>query len=74
MKLNVRVIPNAKKRNVTREEDRLKVRVEAPAVDGKANSAVIETLAKFFSVKRSRIKIVKGEKSREKVIEINQRE
>jgi len=71
MKVNVKVIPNAKRNEVSQEGEKLKVRVAAPALDGRANKAVIEILAEFFNVKKSKIKIIKGEKSREKIIEIN---
>jgi len=46
------------------------VRVTAPAVDGKANKAVIEVLSEFYKVKKRDIKILRGEKSREKLVEI----
>ena len=67
----VRVIPNAKKPSVIKEEQNVYlVRVDAPAVGGKANKRLLELLAKHFGVKKSSIRIIKGEKSREKVIEI----
>jgi uncharacterized protein (TIGR00251 family) len=44
--------------------------VRAPPVKGKANEAVIEVLAEFFGVKKSDIRIMSGERSREKVVEI----
>ncbi len=69
--INVRVIPNAKKNNVSEEEGRLKVHVMAPAVGGKANRAVAKLLAEFFKVKKSDVRIIKGEKSREKVVEVD---
>ena len=68
--INVRVIPNAKKNNVSEEQGKLKVHVSAPAVDGKANKAAIKVLAEYFKVKKKNIKIIKGAKSREKVVEI----
>ena len=69
--INLRVIPNAKKNEVSEEGGIFKVRVKAPAVGGKANKAVIEVLADFFKVKKRDIRIVRGAKSREKVIEID---
>lgn len=69
--IEVRVIPNAKKNDVSVEDEKIKVYVKAPPVGGKANKAVIEVLADFFKVKKSDIKIMKGEKSRKKVIEVN---
>ena len=66
----VKVIPNAKKNEVIREKGKLKVYVNVPAKDGKANRALIETLADFFNVKKRDVKIVSGEKSREKIVQI----
>jgi uncharacterized protein len=64
----IKVIPNARKSSVELEDGRLKVKVSAPAVDGKANEAVIKALADHFKVRTSQVKIVKGDKSREKVV------
>ena len=69
--INVRVIPNAKKNDVSEEMGQLKVHVKAQAVGCKANKALIEVLAEFFNVKRSDVKIIRGERSREKVIEVD---
>ena len=70
MKVIVFVIPNAKKAKIEKENDRLVVHVDAPAVGGKANKRLIELLADFFKVKKSSVRILRGEKSREKLIEI----
>lgn len=68
--LLVKVVPNAKKEGVVEEDGRLKVYVRAPAVDGKANKAVIEALSEFLGVKKSKVRIARGETLREKIIEI----
>lgn len=52
------------------EGDAWKVYVNAPAVDGKANKALIALLAEYFQVRKSRIEITKGLKSRHKTINI----
>ena len=70
MKLNIRVIPNAKKSKIIKEENRYKVYLTAPAVEGKANKALIEFLSEHFDVKKRQIKILRGEKARDKVVEI----
>ena len=69
--IKVRVIPNAKKNDVSEEVGQLKVHVKAPAFGGKANKALIGVLAEFFNVKKNDVKIIRGEKSREKVIEVD---
>lgn len=70
MRINVRVIPKAKQNKVVIEEDRLKVYLTAPPVEGKANTALIEVLAEYYNTKRSQIRIIRGEKGRDKVVEI----
>jgi uncharacterized protein (TIGR00251 family) len=70
MRVSVLVVPNARKNGVVEEGDHLKVYVRAPPVKGKANEAVIEVLAEFFGVKKGDIRIISGERSREKVVEI----
>jgi uncharacterized protein (TIGR00251 family) len=70
MRLNIRVVPNAKKSRAVLEPGRLKIYLTAPAVDGKANKALIEFLAEYYDVKRSAVKLVLGEKSRDKVVAI----
>jgi len=69
-RLNIRVVPNAKKNRLLEEPGRLKVYLTAPPVEGRANKALIDFLAKTFAVKRSGIRVVLGEKSRDKVVEI----
>ncbi len=70
MKLKVRVIPNARKQEVI-EGEILKVKVRSPPEGGRANEEVIELLSKHFGVKKSAVKILKGLKSREKLIDIS---
>jgi uncharacterized protein (TIGR00251 family) len=69
--VNIKIIPNAKKEEIKEEEGRLKVYVRAPAVEGKANKALIDLLAVYFKIKKKDIVIIKGELSRDKVISIN---
>ena len=48
----------------------LRVWVTAPAIDGRANRALERLLAKQLSVARGSVRVVAGERSREKVIEV----
>lgn len=76
MKISVKVIPNAKQNEVVDDAFDLlgarilKVKVNQPPEDGRANKAVIEILADYFKVKKSAIVIITGETSRNKIIEI----
>lgn len=64
----VKVVPNAKLTKLVVTEQLLKVWVNAPAVDDKANKAVIGILAKYFQVQKKNIKILQGQHCRNKLI------
>ena len=71
MKLSLRVIPNARRTEfLGRREGEIVLRLNAPAIEGKANKAAIEFIAKQLGVPRSRVTLVAGEKSRHKIFEI----
>ena len=70
MRLDVKVIPGARKNSLSEENGIFKVHLTAPAVDGKANAALIAFLAEHFDVKKRGIEIIKGLKSRRKTINI----
>jgi len=69
--IKIKVITNAKKNEVMEGEGIFRVYVNAPPVDGKANKALIEILAEHFKIRKSSVKIIRGEKSREKIIQID---
>jgi uncharacterized protein (TIGR00251 family) len=63
----VRAQPGARRNGIQGEHDgALKVAVTAPAQDGRANKAIIETLREAFGLKRSQLSFVSGEKGRDK--------
>jgi uncharacterized protein (TIGR00251 family) len=71
MRLSIKVIPGASRNEVCGWlGDRLKVRVNAPAEDGKANAAVVRLLAKHFNVPRKTVGIHSGHTSPLKEIEL----
>lgn len=71
MKFTVYVQPGAKKTEVVgRHDGHLKIRLQAPAVDDKANQLLRETLARRLSIKVSEVILVHGDKSRLKTVEI----
>ena len=51
--------------------DALKVRLNAPPVDGAANEALVKFLAEIFAVARRDVRILAGESSRSKIVEID---
>ena len=63
--------PGAKRSEFAgRHGERIKLRLAAPPVDGKANAALIEFLAAYFGVPRRNVSIVSGVKSRSKRVAI----
>jgi len=69
--LAVRVQPRASKDEIAGEMDgALKVRLRAPAVEDRANQALIDFLAELLKTPRSAVSILSGERSRVKRIEI----
>lgn len=70
MNIDIRVIPNAKKREVIREGLTLKVKLLSVPTEGKANEELVEYIAKILKIKRSEVKIVRGLKERNKVVSV----
>jgi uncharacterized protein (TIGR00251 family) len=70
--LRVRVQPRAARAAITGwREDALLVRVTAPPVDGAANAAVSALLARALEVAPSTVRVVRGERGRDKLVRIN---
>ncbi|MCK5287844.1 MAG: DUF167 domain-containing protein [Candidatus Omnitrophica bacterium] len=70
MKIKVRVIPRSKKLKIEEFDGGLKVYISDPAIEGRANKGLIEVLAEYYQLKKYNIHIIKGEKNRDKVVEI----
>jgi uncharacterized protein len=71
--LAVRVQPGAKKTSITGvygegDAAQLKIAVQAPPVEGRANEALIAFLAGVFGLPRSGVEIISGELGRSKVL------
>jgi uncharacterized protein (TIGR00251 family) len=65
------VKPNSKKKYVKAiDADTYEIAITAKPEKGKANKEIIEDLANFFKIQKSRIIIIKGHKSHTKLIEI----
>lgn len=71
MVFNVRVCPRSSRSQVEQAGQNLKVHLTKPAAEGLANSQLIELLSKHFKIKRYQISIKSGEKSRNKLVEID---
>jgi uncharacterized protein (TIGR00251 family) len=70
--LTLHIQPGAKKTEaVGLHGDALKIRLAAPPVDGKANDALIDFLAKTLSIPKSRLTLVSGQTSRSKRVQLS---
>ena len=71
VRFTVRVQPRASRSAIEGVHgDALRVRLSAPPVDGAANEALIELLAKALGVAKRDVRVVAGGASRSKVIEV----
>jgi uncharacterized protein (TIGR00251 family) len=67
----VRVQPHASKSEITGERaGALKIRVQAPALEGRADEALIEFLAGLLKTSKGAVRILSGERTRIKRLEI----
>ena len=72
MMIRLRVQPRASRDAITGfRDDVLAVRVAAPPVGGAANAAVTALLADALGVAPSRVRVVRGQRGRDKVVEVD---
>lgn len=73
MILNIRVSPRSSQNKIVgaMADGALKITLTAAPVDGAANEALIKLLSDYFSVPKYNIKIIKGKRSKNKVVEIS---
>ncbi len=70
--VRVRVLPGASRDEVVGwEGDLLRVRLRARAVEGKANRSLLEFLASALGLRPYQVALARGEKSREKLLEVD---
>ncbi|HEU5041725.1 MAG TPA: DUF167 domain-containing protein, partial [Gemmatimonadales bacterium] len=68
----LRVQPRASRSEVAGTHgDAIRVRLTAPPVDGAANEALVRFLAERLGVSRAAVRVVSGETSRSKVVEVD---
>jgi hypothetical protein len=71
VRLKVRVQPKAAGNQVVGYQgDTLRLRVTAPPEAGKANAAVVSLLAQTLGIAKSRVRIVRGHASRDKLVAV----
>ena len=70
--IKIRVQPKSSRNQVDGFQDgALRVRVTAAPTEGQANAAVIAILAKTLGVSKSRLEIIRGYSSRDKVVSVD---
>ena len=71
MKFFIKAKPNSKEEKIKKiGETSFEIWVKEPAQKGKANAAVIKVLAEYLKIPKSRLEIVLGKNSKQKVIVI----
>ena len=72
MLIRIRVTPNAKNVKVKKTSmTEYEVKVDAAATEGKANKRLVEILSDYYNVGKSKIRIIRGANSRDKLVEID---
>ncbi|MBW2966270.1 DUF167 domain-containing protein [Candidatus Woesearchaeota archaeon] len=72
MIISVFIVPNSKNSEVIKiSGNGYKVKVDAPALKNKANKRLIEVLSEYFKVSKSSISIIRGIKSKSKIVKID---
>ncbi len=67
--VKIHVVPNSSKTQIVgKHGDRLKIKIKAPPVDGKANEEIISFLSDLLKVKKNQIDLISGQTSKSKNI------
>ena len=70
MKIQIKVQPRSSREEILKiNENSYKIYMHKPAVDGMANKHLIEMITTHFKTKKSKVRILNGMKSRNKIIE-----
>lgn len=69
--LNIRVTPRSGRNEVKEDGGALRVYLTRPAEKGQANKQLIGVLAEHLGLKKYQLKIIRGEGSRNKVVEVS---
>lgn len=72
IRIEVKVEPRSSKKGIAGVlGNKLKVKLTSPPVDGAANEQLVEVLAEAFGIKKTAIKIIRGQSSKNKVVELS---
>ena len=72
MKISAKIKPNSRHREevVADDDGSLTIYTKSPAIEGRANLAAVKLVAQYYGVAPSRVKLVRGATSRNKMFEI----
>ena len=70
IKFRIKVSANSRVNSIDFCEETIKIKIKAPAIEGKANKAIIEYIGEIAGVAKSRIRIISGQKASVKTIYI----
>lgn len=71
MLMSVKIIPNAKQTEVVGWDGRnLKIRIAAPAIEGKANKELTRFVAELCDCSQSEVEILKGQTAKLKLLDV----
>lgn len=71
MRIYVRVSPRSSKKEIVKVSDgEYKVKLTAAPVEGEANKMLVEMLADYFGVSKSRVEIVGGKSAKTKIVDV----
>ena len=69
IRVTLRAHPGSRRRQVAlRSDGSLEVHVPAPALDGRANRAILEALGEALELRPAQVRLVRGERSRSKLV------
>ena len=72
MRITIKTKPNSKKEMIEKIGERnFLIAVKEHPFDGKANNAIVKSIAKYFNVSSAKVRIISGHKSKQKIIEIS---
>lgn len=73
MLIKIKVLPQSKKEEfIVKDKDSFVIKIKEKPIEGKANEIILELLSKHFNIPLKKFKIIKGSKTRNKIIKIHE--
>ena len=72
IRINLLIVPKSSKNQIAGIiNNKLKIKIKSPPVEGAANKELIKFFSKFLKISKSSISIISGEHSKNKIIELS---